>query len=41
MARPLRNWAFESAALDLALRQAGLGLPEALGRSPAPVRFVN
>jgi len=39
--RRLRNWAFESAALDLALRQAGLGLPEALGRSTAPVRFVN
>jgi L-alanine-DL-glutamate epimerase-like enolase superfamily enzyme len=41
VARRLRNWAFESAALDLALRQAGLGLPEALGRSAAPVRFVN
>jgi L-alanine-DL-glutamate epimerase-like enolase superfamily enzyme len=41
MGRRLRNWAFESAALDLALRQAGLGLPEALGRSTAPVRFVN
>jgi L-alanine-DL-glutamate epimerase-like enolase superfamily enzyme len=41
MARRWRNWAFESAALDLALRQAGLGLPEALGRTPAPVQFVN
>jgi len=41
VARRFRNWAFESAALDLALRQAGLGLPEALGRSAAPVRFVN
>src|SRR4051812_26645856 len=41
MARRWRNWAFESAALDLALRQAGVGLPEALGRSAAPVRFVN
>jgi L-alanine-DL-glutamate epimerase-like enolase superfamily enzyme len=41
MARRWRRWAFESAALDLALRQAGLGLPEALGRTPAPVRFVN
>jgi L-alanine-DL-glutamate epimerase-like enolase superfamily enzyme len=41
MGRRLRTWAFESAALDLALRQAGLGLPEALGRSAAPVRFVN
>jgi L-alanine-DL-glutamate epimerase-like enolase superfamily enzyme len=41
MARRFRNWAFESAALDLALRQAAVGLPEALGRSAAPVRFVN
>jgi L-alanine-DL-glutamate epimerase-like enolase superfamily enzyme len=41
MARAWRNWAFESAALDLALRQAGLGLAEVLGRSPQPVRFVN
>jgi L-alanine-DL-glutamate epimerase-like enolase superfamily enzyme len=40
-ARRLRRWAFESAALDLALAQAGLGLAEALGRDPAPVRFVN
>jgi L-alanine-DL-glutamate epimerase-like enolase superfamily enzyme len=40
-ARRFRRWAFESAALDLALAQAGLGLPEALGRTPAPVRFVN
>jgi L-alanine-DL-glutamate epimerase-like enolase superfamily enzyme len=35
-----RRWAFESAALDLALRQAGLSLAEALGREPRPVRFV-
>jgi L-alanine-DL-glutamate epimerase-like enolase superfamily enzyme len=41
MARRLRNWAFESAALDLALLQAGIGLAEALGRSARPVRFVN
>jgi hypothetical protein len=41
MAHRWRRWAFESAALDLALAQAGLGLPEALGRVPAPVRFVN
>lgn len=41
-ARPFRNWVFESAALDLALRQAELSLPEALGRSVGePVRFVN
>jgi L-alanine-DL-glutamate epimerase-like enolase superfamily enzyme len=36
-----RRWAFESAALDLALRQAGRPLHEALGLEPAPVRFVN
>lgn len=35
-----RRWAFESAALDLALRQAGLSLAEALGRGSRPVRFV-
>jgi hypothetical protein len=37
----LRNWVFESAALDLALRQAGLSLAAALGREPRPVTFVN
>jgi L-alanine-DL-glutamate epimerase-like enolase superfamily enzyme len=41
MARRWRTWAFESAALDLALRQAGIGLAEAVGREAAPVRFVN
>ena len=35
-----RRWAFESAALDLALRQAGKSLGEALGREQQPVRFV-
>jgi hypothetical protein len=35
-----RTWGLESAALDLALRQAGLSLAEALGREPRPVRFV-
>jgi hypothetical protein len=35
-----RRWAFESAALDLALRQAGMSLGEAIGRAPQPVRFV-
>jgi hypothetical protein len=35
-----RRWAFESAALDLALRQAGMSLGQALGREPQPVRFV-
>jgi hypothetical protein len=41
MARSWRNWAFESAALDLALRQAGVSLPDALALSPRPLRFVN
>jgi hypothetical protein len=36
-----RRWAFESAALDLALRQAGRSLHDALGLEPQPVRFVN
>jgi len=35
-----RRWAFESAALDLALRQAGRSLAEAVGRPCRPVRFV-
>lgn len=35
-----RTWAYESAALDLALRQAGTTLHAALGRTPEPVRFV-
>jgi hypothetical protein len=35
-----RRWAFESAALDLALRQRELGLGDALGRQERPVRFV-
>ncbi len=35
-----RRWGFESAALDLALRQAGLSLGAALGRMPAPLTFV-
>jgi hypothetical protein len=37
----MRNWAFESAALDLALRQAGRPLHEVLGLEPRPLRFVN
>jgi hypothetical protein len=37
----LRQWAFESAALDLALRQAGRSLHHVLGLEPQPVRFVN
>jgi hypothetical protein len=35
-----RRWAFESALLDLALRQNELGLGEAFGRQELPVRFV-
>lgn len=35
-----RRWAFESAALDLALRQAGTSLAGAVGRAYRPVRFV-
>lgn len=35
-----RRWAFESAALDLALSQAGTSLHEHLGRDPRPVNFV-
>jgi L-alanine-DL-glutamate epimerase-like enolase superfamily enzyme len=39
--RNWRRWTFESAALDLALRQAATSLPEVLGRTPRPVTFVN
>jgi L-alanine-DL-glutamate epimerase-like enolase superfamily enzyme len=35
-----RTWAFESAALDLALLQAHTTLHDALGREPEPVSFV-
>ena len=35
-----RRWSFESAALDLALRQAGLSLGSAVGRVPRPLTFV-
>ena len=38
--REYRRWAVESAAADLALRQAGTSLAEALGRTPEPIRFV-
>jgi hypothetical protein len=38
--RDYRRWAFESAALDLALRQAGLSLGEAVSRDQRPVSFV-
>src|SRR5215210_719740 len=35
-----RRWAWESAALDLALRQAGLSLGAALGLESQPLSFV-
>src|SRR4051794_4719268 len=38
--RGYRRWAVESAALDLALRQAGTSLARAVGREPRPVMFV-
>ncbi|MFC6989592.1 hypothetical protein ACFQJD_14370 [Haloplanus sp. GCM10025708] len=38
--RHYRRWAVESAALDLALKQAGTTLGAVLGRSYDPVRFV-
>ena len=38
--RLYRQWAFESAALDLALRQAGRSLADVLGREPRPINFV-
>ncbi len=38
--RSYRRWAFESAALDLALQQAGQSLAELVERTPAPVRFA-
>ena len=37
---PHKRWAYEGAALDLALRQAGRSLADALGRTPQPVTFV-
>ena len=38
--RLYRRWGIESAALDLALRQAGRSLGEVLGREHRPVSFV-
>jgi hypothetical protein len=40
VSRIYRVWAFHSAALDLALRQAGTSLHGALGRPPAPMNYV-
>ena len=38
--RRYRRWGLESAALDLALRQAGTSLHELLGRTAEPITFV-
>jgi hypothetical protein len=38
--RDYRRWALESAALDLALRQSGVSLADAVGRDARPVRFA-
>ncbi|HEV8098759.1 MAG TPA: hypothetical protein VGP56_06405, partial [Gaiellaceae bacterium] len=40
MPDPHRRWAYESAGLDLALRQAGQSLADVVGREPRPVSFV-
>jgi L-alanine-DL-glutamate epimerase-like enolase superfamily enzyme len=40
VSRLYRRWTFHSAALDLALRQAGKPLHEVLGRPPRPLTFV-
>ncbi len=40
VSRLYRRWTFHSAALDLALRQAGKPLHEALGREARPLTFV-
>jgi hypothetical protein len=40
VSRIYRIWAFHSAALDLALRQAGRSLHDVLGREPQPMRYV-
>ena len=40
VSRLYRRWTFQSAALDLALRQAGTSLHEALGRHVRPLTFV-
>jgi L-alanine-DL-glutamate epimerase-like enolase superfamily enzyme len=40
VSRLYRRWTFHSAALDLALRQAGRPLYEVLGREPQPMTFV-
>src|SRR5215210_1086801 len=37
---PWRRWSYESAALDLALRQAGKSFAEVVDRAPHPAAFV-
>jgi len=39
--RDYRRWAFESAALDYALKASRMNLADALEREPKPVRFVS
>src|SRR5207302_10862584 len=39
--RDYRRWAFESAALDYALKHNGLSIADAVEREPQPVRFVS
>jgi hypothetical protein len=41
VSRDYRRWAYESAALDLALRQAGTNLSAVLGREPRALNFVS
>jgi L-alanine-DL-glutamate epimerase-like enolase superfamily enzyme len=41
LVRRFRQWGLESAALDLALRQAGRSLADVLGRPSRPLTFVN
>jgi L-alanine-DL-glutamate epimerase-like enolase superfamily enzyme len=40
VSRRYRRWAFESAALDLALRQAGVSMADRVERASRPVTFV-
>ena len=40
VSRLYRRWTFHSAALDLALRQAGIPLHQAVGREARPLTFV-
>jgi L-alanine-DL-glutamate epimerase-like enolase superfamily enzyme len=40
VSRLYRRWTFQSAALDLALRQSGTSLHEALGRQTGPLTYV-